>query len=417
MTQLIGSGFRLLTLAVLCGWISGCIATSDTVPTPSTVAPLPSSSVNFATTISQPTALITPTRRDTDIQIGIQDAVNRYAQAYNQRDAELLKQVVDQSNPPFRRFMQTRFERASQGNLSEEQRSYQVRAILKYYPHDFVLARIESGGKVSDVTFRQVDDRWMLSEPTEAQIGERRQVESEHFTFSVYPWLDDINPTIIAMMEQARKNVQNRLGKVSAQKPIVHVKPIFGVGRPEDASIQASYHRDDRVRDRIELFAPQSYAFGFYDPALGWEKALEQILTHEYTHLVNDRMFTPLSQMSDWMVEGLADYIADLPHTDAVRATVQVERIIPIVDTSTSIEKHDLQHLDLLTADADVAYGLAYSLVAYISTHSGGLDGFWRLVDAYAKTQNLDTSLQQAYGIDYATFDSEWRAWLKTTYQ
>lgn len=415
MPQLLRASYRLLTLAVLCGAISGCMTISGSVPAQPTVAPLAASPVPGATTIPQSAAIPTPTVRETDIQIGIQDAINRYAQAYSQRDAELLKQAVDQSNPPFRRFMQTRFEGASQGNAGDE-RSYQVRAILKYYPYGFVLARIESDGKVSDVTFRRVDDRWILSEPTEAQIGERRQVESEHFTFYIYPWLDDINPTIIATMEQARTNVQNRLGKVSAQKPIIHVKPIFGVGSPEDASIQASYHRDDRVRDRIELFAPQSYAFGFYDPAFGWEKALEQLLTHEYTHLVNDRMFIPLSQMSDWMVEGLAEYIANLPHTDTVRAAVQAGRIIPIVDTSTNSEKYDLQHLEVVNADADVTYGFAYALVAYISEHYGGLDGFWKLADAYAKTQNLDTSLQQAYGIDYATFDSGWRAWLQTTY-
>jgi hypothetical protein len=381
------------------------------------------SRIPSATLLAQtaPTALLSSMEAtlmpsEADVKEGIQRAVDLYAQAYNEHNVELLKQAVDQTNPPFRRFMQTRFDGAQASGQTNGQRSYTVRAILKQRPYSFVLAQIESDGEVSDVTFRQLDGRWVLSEPTEAQIGERQQVESEHFRFTIYPWLDDINPIIMALMEQARENVRKKLGKVPDQKPVVHIKPIFGVGNPSDPSVQAYYQRGS-IEDRIEIFAPQSYAFGFYNPKRGWEKQFESLLTHEYTHLVNNRSFVPLNRMSDWMVEGLAEYVAEFPHTDAVREVVRSGSIIPIVDPSDSITKHDLQHLDVLDEDSEVTYGLAYALVAYITERYGGLAGFWKLAAAYAKTQQLDSALQQAFGVSYAQFDRDWRDWLKVTYR
>jgi hypothetical protein len=350
------------------------------------------------------------------IKAGIQRALDLYAQAYNERNADLLKQAVDQDNAPFRRFMQTRFERASAA--SGANRRYTVQAILKQLPYSFVLARIESAdGGLADVTFRETSGRWLMSEPTETQLGPQQQIEHEHFTFITYPWIEDITPTIETSMERARETVLQRLGKTSDQKPRVLIKPIFGLGSPVAADLQAYYIRDNRSQARIEVFAPGSYPFGFYDPAAGWERHLEQLLTHEYTHLVNDLSFIPLSRMSGWMSEGLAEYVADIRHTDTVRDIVQSGRIIPIVDpNSSTVYKQDLEHIDTLDASPDESYGLAYTLVAYIVERHGGLEGFWKLARAYDKTQRLDPALQQAFGITYNQFDQGWRDWLEENY-
>jgi hypothetical protein len=420
MKQSLRISIRIISLLLFgCSTLVGCRATSvpDTPTAPldrgTATAPAVSSTVLPATI--EPLAATLPTMRVGESTAGIQRTVDLYARAYNEHDDGLLKQVVDQSNAPFRRFMQTRFDQSSP---TDARRSYTVRAILQQRPYGFVLARIESDGQISDVTFRQINDgQWVMSEPTEAQIGERTTIEREHFTFYTYPWLDDINPMIMDIMEQARANVLQRLGKVSDRKPLIHIKPIFGVGSPADPSTRAAYHRNDRLQDRIDIFAPQSYAFGFYDPVLGWETSLEQVLTHEYTHLVNDYLFVPLSRMSGWMREGVAEYIAEIVPTKAVHDVVRSGRIIPIIDPSNRIDKRDLQHFDALEEDSEITYGLAYALVAYIAERYGGLDGFWKLAAAYDKTQNLDTALQQAFGVPYTQFDQDWRVWLKATYR
>ncbi len=420
MKQLLRPSIWIILLLLLgCSTLVGCIATPiHNTPPPQldggTAIPPAASSPVAPATIAPPAAML-PTMRARENTAGIQRAVDLYARAYNEHDDRLLKQVVDQSNAPFRRFMQTRFDGS---RPTDARRSYTVRAILQQRPYGFVLARIESDGLISDVTFRQSNDgQWIMSEPTEAQIGPRTTIEREHFIFYTYPWLNDINPTIMDMMERARANVLQRLGKASDRKPLIHIKPIFGVGSPDDPASRAAYHGDDRLQDRIDIFAPQSYAFGFYNPARGWETALEQVLTHEYTHLVNDHLFVSLGRMSGWMREGIAEYIAQSLPTKAVHAVVRSGQIIPIIDPSDRMDKHDLQHFDTLEDDSDVTYGLAYALVAYIVEHYGGLDGFWKLVAAYDKTQNLDSALQQAFGVTYTQFDRDWRAWLKVTYQ
>jgi hypothetical protein len=105
-----------------------------------------------------------------------------------------------------------------------------------------------------------------------------------------------------------------------------------------------------------------------------------------------------------------------MPHTDAVREAVRAGQIIPILDTSGHVNKQDLQHLLALDEDSEITYGLAYALVAYIAERHGGLDGFWKLVHAYDRTQDLEKALQQAFDIDYSQFDADWRGWLKQTY-
>jgi hypothetical protein len=400
-------------LCISASLLSGCLS-----GTPGAAPPTSPTATMQVSTPSAPTAetIGTSTPSTAAITTGIQQALDRYAQAYNSHNIELLKTAVDQSNPPFWRFMQTRFEGAQARGSGNAPRSYTVRTILKQRPFGFVLAQIASDGQVSDVTFREVGGRWVMAEPTAEQIGPRQQQTSAHFAFETYPWLDDINPKIIAAMEQARANVLQRLGKVPEARPTVHIKPIFGVGSITDPYVRAYYDPSDPAHDRIEIFAPQSYAFGFYAPATGWEALLVRVLTHEYTHLATNRAFTPIARMSDWMSEGLAEYVADMPHTAAVREAVRAGQIIPILDTSGRVNKQDLQHLLALNEDSEMTYGLAYALVSYTAERYGGLDGFWKLVQAYDRTQDLEKALQQAFGIDYTQFDTDWRAWLKQTY-
>jgi hypothetical protein len=382
------------------------VNTADASPT--LVAPTVAVSLPPTASVETPAA---------EVQTAIQHTLDLYAQAYNEHNQELLDQAVDQENAAFRRFMQSRFEFSRSVAQGGEERHYTLQAILKSLPHAFVLARIaRADGQVSDVPFRNSGERWVMSEPTEAQIGPRQQIEGERFTFVSYPWSADINPKIVDLMEQARNNVQQQLGTLPDEQAVVTIKPIFGLGSPVAADMLASYIRGSRDL-RIEVFAPGSYPFGFYDPALGWEEALEATLTHEYTHLAMDRSFIPLGRVSGWMSEGLAEYVSGVQHQDTLREIVRSGQIIPIIDTAApALQKQDLQHFEMLDADPEQTYALAYALVAYIVERYGGLDGFWKLARAYDKTQDLDAALQQAFGSTYEQFDAGWRSWLKATY-
>ena len=188
-----------------------------------------------------------------------------------------------------------------------------------------------------------------MSEPAENQLGKREKVDTEHFTFYMYPWADDVNSKLVELIEQARSNVLDKLGKVPEQKTLVYIRPIFGVAGSDNPNTLAFYDRSNRGGDRIVMYAPESYVFQAYDPAVGWEKELEITLTHEYTHLVNNRSFTPIARMTDWMVEGLAEYVSD-PNSARDRGVplaVETDQIIPIKDTSGQVNKQDLEHLTI----------------------------------------------------------------------
>jgi hypothetical protein len=409
----------ILGTALLAACAVSTPAQSPTAPpAPATNAPIdtPTVAASAPTQAAAPATTSAPT--DDDIKAAIQQTLDLYAQAYSDNKPDLLKQVVDQSNLPFRRLVQGRFDTYQQSVFAGQITfDYKVNSIR---PRDlgFMQAQVASTaeGGVADWLFRQVKGKWLLSEPTEDQIGKRVKTETAHFVYYTYPWADDINPKLEQLMENARAQVLDRLGKVPDTQPNIYILPVFVIGSPQNANVLAYYDRAARGVPRIVIFAPESFSFSFYDPGQGWEPELQRTLTHEYTHLVNNASFTPIARMSDWMVEGLAEYVSDNPRAGEVRAAVQSDNIIPIVDTSGQVNKQDLEHLTILDKDVSLAYGLAYSLVAYVNEKYGGMDGYWKLVQAYDKQQNLDKALQEAFGISYDQFDKDWRAWLKQKY-
>jgi hypothetical protein len=415
--------------------LSACSAVQPISPTTDTSAAdasvVASAPVAEATTTSEAQSTTSPSASasaaaggtsETDpeqIKAGIQKTLDLYAEAYNENNRELLSQVTDQTNRAFKRFIETRFDTyqesifGGQGGFGYTVREFEPRE------HGFVEATVQrDDGLINHWTFREVNGSWLMSEPNEKQIGKREKVETEHFTFITYPWASEVNPKVIELMENARQRVVEKLGKEPERKAEVLIKPIFGVGPPESPNALAYYAQASSARaaDRMVVSAPHSYVFRFYDEQMGWEKELEDTLTHEYAHLVNNRSFTPISRMSDWMFEGLAEYVADSPRPGEVAAAVQSDNIIPIIDTSGQINKQDLEHLTILEQDVSLAYGLSYEMVAFIVERHGGLDGFWKLVQAYDKAQNLDSALQQAFGISFEQFDREWREWLSEKY-
>lgn len=418
-------------LVLIGALLAGCAGFGrGTPPVASTAAPAPTEAAAAttalaaeATTAPAAEATTAPAASgDEAIKEGIQQTLDVYAKAYNDNDPDLLKQAADQTNLPFRRFIQTRFDTYQQSIFAGQgQFAFTVKSV-KQRDLGFVEAQVEQerSGYVTDWTFRQVDGRWLMSEPTEKQIGKKVTTEGDGFKFVTYPWADtdDVNQTVIKLMEQARAKVKERLGKVPDTKAEVLIKPIFGVGKPESPNALAYYDSSLRSGDRMVIFAPHSYVFQGYDPSVGWEAELESTLVHEYTHLVNNRSFTPIARMNTWMVEGLAEYVSDSPRTSAVSAAIQQDHIIPIIDTSGQVNKQDLEHLTILNNPSDIslAYGFAYSLVAYINEKYGGMDGFWKVVNAYDKSQNFDKALQESFGVTYEQFDKDWRAWLKTKY-
>jgi hypothetical protein len=413
----------LLAAGVLSIVLTGCTAPAAPVPTapPPTSAPAPSPApqpTTGSTAAPQSTAAPAAQQSPAEIQAGIQQALDTIDQAVADSNPELLAQAVDQENLPFRRLVSTRLERRFGTRNAPKVVSIRPREL------GFVEASIEDRVGSLDWTFRRLSDgRWVLSEPTTEQVGKRQTRQTDAFIFVSHPWTDAINPAIEQLINEARAEVQTKLGKLPDSKAQIFIKPIFSMPPLESPNALAYYDRASRrgQPDRIVVFAPFSFAFGYYSADGGWQDDLKETLVHEYTHLVHDRAFTPIARLNDWMVEGLAVYISgEYGGGRGVIEAVRSDQIIPIIDPApkNGVEYYDLEHLTILPTATDVSlgYGLAGTLVDFIVERYGGLEGFWKLAAAQDKTQKFDLALQQAFGIDYATFDGEWRAWLKQKY-
>lgn len=357
------------------------------------------------------------------VKAAIQTTLDDYARAYNENDLALLESTVDQSNAPFRRLVEERFTSYQESILAGSSDWQFTVDEIEERDLGFVLGHIAGpGSNRYGWLFREVDGKWLLSEPTAKQLGDTMKLESEHFTYRTYAWADDINPRIMELMEESYSVVTERLGKEIDFKPTVDIRPIFGITPPQPATALAYYRSGARQReDRMVIFAPNSYAFSFYDAEKGWDGELRETLIHEFTHLINQRAFLPIAEMRDWMYEGLAEYVSDSPRSSVVSAAVADDRIIPIVDPAGGVSPQDLDHLYLLERDVSLAYGLSYSLVAYIDQELGGLEKFWELASTMNEVPGTgvaryDGALQRVFGITFEEFDAGWRAWLKANY-
>src|SRR5512138_3592253 len=167
-------------------------------------------------TVVVPTSTVTPSRTpvpefsDDEIKVGIQRSLDIYAEALTNNNPEQLAEVVDQENKPFRRIVRSRFDEFQNSYAGGQvQFQFTLKEITRR-AYGFVIARFETdNGLEAQWPFRYLNGAWVISEPTVEQIGEPVTTETEHFTFTSYPWAEDVNPLIMKLMEKARQNVED----------------------------------------------------------------------------------------------------------------------------------------------------------------------------------------------------------------
>ena len=396
-------------LLILLGAVTLACATLTSAPTaiPATATTLPPS----------PTAAHLT---EAEIIKGIQKSLNIYANAYAENDIELLATVIDPDNKPFNRFIKTRFRTEQEGydgNRTED--TYLVDYIIQR-EYNLVQAHIIYDEVAAvDWVFRDLQDgTWVLTEPTVEQTGQVMVRNTEYFTFRTYPWADEVNAQVESLMQNARDRVKAKLGKAPDERIEVEIIPTYGLYPHDDPNVVAYYRFNgalNGVGDRMVIYAPNSYLFGWYYNEFGWEIDLENVLTHEYTHMAHQRSFGNEGSMADWIVEGLAEYVDGIDRAYDLVDAFENDEMIPLVDETGS--KQDLANIYSLDTGVSLAYAEAEAVVAYIVNVRGGLDGFWRLAKAYNDSNgNLDTALRNTYNISQKEFEAGWKDWLKTVY-
>ncbi len=360
---------------------------------------------------------------DEELTAALQETADLWGQAFADADPELLVQAIDPKSPSLLRTQQARLKTISE-SIGASTREWNGEIVnITRREHGYVQAHVDTGDIRRGFTFKEVNGKWLLSEPTRAELGKRVKVETDHFIIQYYPWDQAISDEIIKMMEEVHTTIIGKLGSGPDTKSLVQLIPTYQAAPGlSSGNYLAFYRRGSGARlgsKEMVINTPDSFGFGAYDGAAGWQADLEATLAHEYVHLVNDCCFTPIARMNGWMIEGFAEHISDGPisRQGEVALAVQNDAIIPIQDTSGErVEKQDLEHLTLLDQDISLAYGLSSSLVNYIVENYGGLDGWWKLIGDFDQTQNFDQSLQNVLGITLAEFEQGWKDDLKKRY-
>ena len=350
------------------------------------------------------------------IQAGIQKTLDDYNSGLEKNDKSFFMSAIDPGNQTLWSFADQNFDYMENTVFMLTSKLGMKVAQIKVLPQGLVLATItrDRDGSIANWYFRKVDDRWVLSEPTLEESGSPQTVKDGNYTFMTYPIAGDLNAKYVYLMEKARAHVQKDLGKAPDSKIKISVFPA-ALMSPYATGDLSGWKINPAVEgtDDIYILTPTTYFFGFYDPKAGWEPDIEMLLTHELARIAYVRSFGNPGQGVDWLFEGLAEYVAGYNEMPAVKAAMEEDRIIPILDPSE--KKVDLAHFDNVE-NRVLAYGLAESLVTFIAEQYGGLDTFWDLANSHDKTQDIKESIQETLGVSYNEFDTAWRTWLKEEY-
>ncbi len=292
---------------------------------------------------------------------------------------------------------------------------------------NYILAHVDVGSQRFTFTFRDVKGQWLLSEPGRAELGKKTKIETEHFTLEYYPWDENVAPEIAAMLEDAHKFVVEKLGRGPDKKVRVQLNPTAELAKTSGLALafyQYGSTRQQIGRANIVINSPNSFPGGRYDREAGWKSEMDDTLKHEYVHLVHDCCFTNAVFQAAWMTEGLAVYLTEGGHTNYYMASyaipaIQNDTILPIWAPRPGpgkVPKHLEEWDELDGAERLTAYGLSATLVEYIVTNYGGLDGFWKLATDFEKSHDIKQSVRNAFGISFEEFEKGWKDDLKKRY-
>jgi hypothetical protein len=433
---------RWITLLALTGVLAGCggtpeVSTSPTIAPATEVAPTvapatePAAEPTTASTpeateeaptasAPEPTAALETTDAgaltDEDLKAALQETVDLWNRAYAEADHDVMLQAIDPKASTLRRILADQLDASIQSQGGIERNG--VVAEVERRANGYVLARVDTNGRFFTFTFRDVNGKWLLSEPRREELGKKKTLETEHFRLEYYGWDDDVAPEISRMLEDAHTFVVGKLGRGPETQVRVQLNAIAQLAR--SSGLTLAYYQTGSIRrarvTNISINSPNSFQGGRYDRETGWQQQMSETLNHEYVHLVHDCCFANGFLQATWMSEGLAVYITEGGHTNGymsyVTRAVQDNRIIPIWAPSSvpgQVPKHLEAFDELNEAETLTAYGLSATLVDYIVTNYGGLEGFWKLATDFEKSHDIKKSVQNAFGISYEELESGWR--------
>lgn len=399
------------------------ISPMEARPSPSPTATLtptstPTTAPASPTTSPTPTELraITPGAKPTaqGIKAEIQKVVNTYFRAVNDDNFYLFDSTLDSTDQEYMDYQHNLYYTLvgdeSTGKLSGKVRNvepmkYGFYRVTVYVSATYGPSDTEDIGVV-DMLFRKANGQWKLSEPTAKQLGKVHKLAGKDVTVEYYDWDAYQVGRILTRSQSAFERVSNLLDIHPKDNVRVRLMPSF--------SVSPNHHPDTAVGfylgaypNKIYMFSPGSIGFGSYDYPDDQYYLFSQTVTHELSHLLADRKIS-IQGLPDWMTEGLAQWISADERTYLVDDALKHDKLLNL------LSMEDFYLLD--AQEQDLAYYESYEVVDYI-IYLKGIDGYWKLADAYKQTHQENLSLKRVLGMNLRQFERSWRQWLRQKYE
>ncbi len=227
-----------------------------------------------------------------------------------------------------------------------------------------------------------------------------REVESTGFTLYWYDGSNSFAQELISAGEDAIGKLQNEIGASPDRRAEVY---IYGSSR----ALQSSMIFPQEWTGGVSFSDYGIVAIGVSTGQLGWGK---RAMAHEMAHLVIHQsiMNGYGVELPTWLDEGLAMYAEGEMESDfasALASAIKRGKLISVQSLASSF-----------SADRDsaiLAYAESYSLVKYLLDHKGGRDNMLKMLETMEQGSGYIEALKDVYGLDVATLDAQWRAYLK----
>jgi len=236
-----------------------------------------------------------------------------------------------------------------------------------------------------------ISDLNLIIKEINAQKG-FSQKESKHFKVFFDPQSEESSADLVlTLLEKAFKKMHPVIPPFSKYKTVVKIytnSTFENLTNQSNQNIVAS-----AINSKIMLRSPRF---------LPVSRNLEQILTHEYTHLVLHRLIK--EQIPVWLNEGMADFFSRerlSPHQEKrLREAFLTNNLIPISRLEKSWKELNSDQLSL-------AYAQAYSLADYLVSEFGW-SRLGKLLLELSRGKEIEASLSSSLGISYSRLENDW---------
>ena len=359
------------------------------------------------------TRIASPASPD-EAMAGIQETLQRQAAARAGGDKAAYMATVDQTDLTWRRIQGEVFDADTAAGTPQP--TYTA-ARAQPKQDDYYKARIDvtppgasSPTRYAVWIFRRVEAGWLLSEIPYTELGARKTLDTDHFQLNHFDWDDDVIEGTGRIAERAYAAVVQKLGTAPSFRAVVSVNPTYGAhSRLRGRDILAAYLPD--TKNVILVRSPECFGAGQVPVGQSPEDHLRYPFTHEYTHLVNDQI-VPVVKITQWMAEGLAEYVSGNFREAEVRQAFRSGRQVTIDKADEIIEWKTDPAKGYTAAQISLSYGEAAFAVAYFMERFGQ-EAFWQLARTYAESRRWPDSFAAATGITWDQFQAEWMRWLR----